>query len=347
MWNTGDSTKAISVTQTGTYVVQIKLNGCKIKDSAHVLFKPYPIHRLRPDTTLPCYSNQVVTLNAGNTGATYFWNTGDTTQSIQATIAPGTRQYRVMINLNGCRIYDSTQVIIQALKIPHLPYDTTVCPGRWVIVNAGNPLAPHTWSNNSYNQATDTLTASGIYTVTTGLHLCAVTDTINVDTFPLPVAQLGGNQSICPYYQVINLQTNFTNAAYLWSTGSTANSITVTDSGTYWLAVHNVCGTAYDTIRITLEKNCCYIYLPNAFTPNYDGDNDVFHPVGFCDVSNFDMRLYNRWGLLIFESHHIKSGWDGTFQGKPQPQDVYFWDMNYTAINGETRHLKGDVTLLR
>ena len=86
--------------------------------------------------------------------------------------------------------------------------------------------------------------------------------------------------------------------------------------------------------------------LPSAFTPNGDGINDVFLVRGF-GITKMTLRVYNRQGLLVFESRTPSIGWDGTFKGIPQPMDAYAWTLDVEYFTGEKVRKKGDVTLIR
>ncbi|HXH17625.1 MAG TPA: PKD domain-containing protein, partial [Chitinophagales bacterium] len=86
--------------------------------------------------------------------------------------------------------------------------------------------------------------------------------------------------------------------------------------------------------------------LPTAFTPNGDDHNDIFIVRGE-DIVKMRLRIFNRWGELVFESHDPAIGWDGTYKGKPQEMEVYDWLLNATLKNGQDVFKKGNVTLLR
>lgn len=96
----------------------------------------------------------------------------------------------------------------------------------------------------------------------------------------------------------------------------------------------------------------CPWYIPNAFSPNNDGINDVFRPFTGteCQISDYTIRIFNRWGSLVFESNNIETAWDGTFRNQPAPQGVYLYAIQYTAeTNGRSRVFvqSGEITLLR
>lgn len=103
------------------------------------------------------------------------------------------------------------------------------------------------------------------------------------------------------------------------------------------------CGTATDNVKISVYK---VIFIPNAFTPNNDGINDVFHimPIENYKVNKFS--IYNRWGKLMFETNDARNGWDGTFGGEPAPSGVYVY---YIEMQNRKKKIskKGTVVFLR
>jgi gliding motility-associated-like protein len=86
--------------------------------------------------------------------------------------------------------------------------------------------------------------------------------------------------------------------------------------------------------------------VPSAFSPNGDGLNDVFMVRGF-GITKFEMRIYNRWGQMVYEGTDPNQGWDGTFKGKPQPMDAYGYVINIEFSDGTKTTKTGSVTLLR
>ncbi len=97
------------------------------------------------------------------------------------------------------------------------------------------------------------------------------------------------------------------------------------------------------TIPILLKES---IYLPNVFTPQNDGTNDYF-TIKSTGINIFSMKIYNRWGGLIYETNQLAPGWDGTYDGNPCPVGVYFYMITAISNNKKTYNLNGTVTLLR
>ena len=94
------------------------------------------------------------------------------------------------------------------------------------------------------------------------------------------------------------------------------------------------------------------VFIPNSFTPNNDGQNDVFYPrgVGISLIKSF--RIYNRWGELLFERTNIgindvSSAWDGTYNNSSPRPDVYVYVIDAVCETGAAINLKGDVTIIR
>jgi gliding motility-associated-like protein len=89
------------------------------------------------------------------------------------------------------------------------------------------------------------------------------------------------------------------------------------------------------------------IYVPNVFSPNNDHLNEVFKPYGMPYASHYRMEIYNRWGALLYVSHDINKGWDGTYQNKPVSPDIYLYKIQVIDMFGERTVWNGTVSLLR
>ncbi|MBL7718468.1 MAG: gliding motility-associated C-terminal domain-containing protein, partial [Flavipsychrobacter sp.] len=103
--------------------------------------------------------------------------------------------------------------------------------------------------------------------------------------------------------------------------------------------------TAKESTKLDAQA-CCVVSLPNVFTPNGDGKNDIFRPIttGTHAIKRF--IIVNRWGTKVFETVDEGTGWDGTYNGVDQNIDTYYYILQYKC-NGKTEELKGDVTLIR
>lgn len=87
------------------------------------------------------------------------------------------------------------------------------------------------------------------------------------------------------------------------------------------------------------------IYIPNSFTPNGDGLNDDFGAYGEA-INDFTMRIFNRWGQIVFESANAAQRWDGTYDGVKVPQGSYVYKVSAIGISGNREVKKGTVTVV-
>lgn len=136
---------------------------------------------------------------------------------------------------------------------------------------------------------------------------------------------------------------------YLWGDGSTDPSIIVTSAGVYTVEVYNGCDSQIFEYNIEEQECNCQIKLPNIFTPNLDGLNETFLIQGTPDIARYDLRIYDRWGQLVFQTKTIDDSWNGLVNGNTCPSGVYFWTVNLMCIIGgssiEDRTYKGSVTV--
>ncbi|MFH1320413.1 MAG: gliding motility-associated C-terminal domain-containing protein, partial [Bacteroidota bacterium] len=139
-----------------------------------------------------------------------------------------------------------------------------------------------------------------------------------------------------------------------WKGFDTIHTYNDTETGTYAveLIVENIFGCLDSITRDIVIENDFTLFISNAFTPNNDGKNDIFFPQGIGFDSNIDefmLYIYNRWGELIYETHDIKQGWDGSVNnGKVAAQeDVYIWLIKTRVLNKNRYQYIGHVTLIR
>lgn len=119
---------------------------------------------------------------------------------------------------------------------------------------------------------------------------------------------------------------------------------------TYTVSVIDTFGCSLmDTVRITVEKLTCddpFVFVPNAFSPNGDGKNDVLY-VRSEIVQDLYFAVYSRWGEKVFETTSLEEGWDGDYKGKPCQNGVYDYYLKGTCVDGQLLEMKGNVMLVR
>lgn len=130
---------------------------------------------------------------------------------------------------------------------------------------------------------------------------------------------------------------NFGTISHIYPTAGTYNA---------WYAVTNADGCT-DTVYITIVvEEQSTVYVPNAFTPNSSGNNDMFFAYG-TNVISFEMYIFDRWGNLVYQNNDITKGWDGTYKNDPCQEDVYIYKIMWTDAQNRKHKMLGHVSLIR
>ncbi len=342
LWNTGQTTPVIIANQPGDYIVTINNGYCDLTDTLNVTMVTIP--PIGNDTAV-C-QNQVITLNAGNPGCTYLWSTGATTQTIEV---PYSGTYWVMASAGNCVEIDSITIVYLPLPQFDLGLDTIICPGDTLLLNAGNNGQTFLWSSGTNDQFYE-VTETGIYWAEANSGTCKYNDTIKVEYYHQPF--LGIDTVLCSYNK-FKLDLSFADpgGTYLWNTGATTSFLDVFHPGVYSviLTYKNTCNL-YDTIEVDAIEDDPPLFIPNSFTPNSDGLNDVFSPAGnYESIVDFYMAIYNRWGQLVFETRDKNKGWDGIIDNETVQLGVYIYKIDYRSYCSPDRTLNqvGHVVVLR
>ncbi|NNK88853.1 MAG: hypothetical protein HKO90_11260, partial [Flavobacteriaceae bacterium] len=250
-WSTGETTQSITVSpiDNTTYEVTVSQNGCQATDQVTVFITDTVVANAGEDVNICAGSSTVLTASGGDT---YLWSTGETTQSI--TVSPLTTEVYTVTAFSGNES-DTDDVTVTVDDLPQITAgeDITICNGELItlIATGGNN---YTWSTGettqSINVSPQTTTT---YTVSSSNNSCEATDEITVTVLESPVADAGPNQNT-PSGQSITL-TASGGGTYLWSTGETTQSITVTPLLTthYTVIVSN--GVCEDSDTVVVSVN--------------------------------------------------------------------------------------------
>lgn len=169
-----------------------------------------------------------------------------------------------------------------------------------------------------------------------------------VEVLPLP-EPIGFDSVFCPP-DLVMLSPGDSLGSFVWSTGETSPSILVGDTGVFWVDV-NRAGCIVRAYFHLAEGDDCFTPLiaPNVFSPNGDGFNDTYQFEEVRGIDYFELRIFNRWGSEVFASADITESWDGSFNGTPLGEGVYYYILKYSTQYelGRERQLHGSVTLLR
>ncbi len=325
-WSTGATTQTIAPAAPGTYWVVADNGSCTDSDSILITFTAAP----PPISDITSCAGQTPTLTA-TSGQSWLWNTGATTQTI--TVNTG-GIYSVAITDGSCIFQDTVFVAINPLPVVNLGNDTLLCqPGNYLL-DAGNSGANWNWNTGAVSQQIQVNTA-GSYAVSVTALNCTGSDTIEI-AFATP-PELGNSATLCTVQELTLTPGSYDPGTnFSWNTGATTPSITVNQAGTYSVIIQFEQCVLTDSVEVTGNPGEGIIYIPNTFTPNRDGLNEVFLVAG-NDIVDFHMKIFNRWGQLIFESYDINAGWNGTYNNTPVQQDTYVVVTRYrTACNSNS-----------
>lgn len=337
-----------SFSGTNTYTV-VGSNGGLCNDTAQITISslPGPTVNITATDTLLCGGGNI-TLTA--TGATnYTWN-GGVTNGVSFAIA-STNTFTV-IGDDGGLCTDTAQVTITVLTPPNVSInasDTLLC-GNGMVTLTASGATTYNWSGGITNGTPFNISTTNTYTVIgSNGGTCNDTAQITISVGQPPVINLYSDTSLCGLTNILIIPIVSGQApfSYLWSDGSNAGSYNAVDVGVISLTVTDSMGcSATDSVEVTL--NCpSELFIPNSFTPNGDGSNDMFLPVG-RNVSNFQMEIFTRWGESIFTSNDLAKGWAGDKKGTAAPIGSYTYKISYTPTGDNTKkEIIGHVTLIR
>lgn len=291
----------------------------------------------------------------------YDWDAGDVGHLVKVgnnetfMVFDSAGQYGIsLFVLNKCGSdFSSKLLTIYEKPVADAGNDSTVCAGSEIVREAGpDGMRKYFW-----------LKGTSIYHRDSVLSL-----TVNQDeTFVLYVegeAGCGGRDTVTfravqPDPPVMDslkicegdsawLKAGIPGALYEWSTGENMDSIRVADAGVYSVTITEVSKVcpSFKTVELALEECEPVFDIPNAFSPNGDGLNDEFKPVG-DEVDIVLFEIYDRWGEFVFGTNNFDLGWDGTLRGKPVDPGVYTWVLHYKDSLGRRKVKTGNVTLIR
>lgn len=360
-----------TIATPGTYPVTLNVVngwGCTGSITKDVVVLPPPVISVSPDTVV-CVGDAATLFGYG--AVTYTWDPPATLSCTNcnptmATPAVVTTYTVVGADANGCKDTASVTVGLRTNTISHAWGDTSVCPGYPVhLFDTGG--TSYTWFPGTGLNSSTIFNPIAMPSVTTQYMVVArlgscIPDTnyVTVGIYAAPTVDAGPDQRLLAGSTAQLNATGTRIQTYVWSPDETlscndcANPVaSMSLTTTYYVEVATTHGCkASDSVRILLYCDNSQVFIPNSFTPNGDGQNDVFYPrgVGVKIIKSF--RIYNRWGELLFEKNGIGlndavNGWDGSYKGSTPKPDVYVYIMDAVCYTGEDIIVKGDVNVIR
>ncbi len=343
-WHNGSSTNSIYVKETGSYWVEVTNTCGTWDDTIFVTVLDTPVFDLGMDPAL-CSTGNGITINGPTGMHRYLWSTGDTTADLTVQ-SPGI--YWLSAS-NECFTHTDTVRVTEDFPLTiDLGNDTTLCEGEVLSFSLNLTGTPYIiWSDGS--TGTDfSVTTTGVYFVTAENACGLFSDTIDVvfDEYlnPDPVDLVVCRDDSLP------VDLRHFDEDFIWSDGSTEKFRYFSEEGVYSIFISNRCGTFTKDYNVELSNCECPFYTANAFTPNDDGLNDNFVVTHSCDLTDFKIQIFNRWGKMVYEGSDDLQGWDGTYQGEPMPAGIYTYSLSYYWEVYGDRHMRyktGTLTLVR
>ena len=363
---------------TNTYIVAgYSVNGCVERDTVTLVVHPLPNVTITTQDSILCYGETAIL--TGNGAVNYQWMNGPSTQ-IYTFVPTETDDYTVIgFDQFGCTDTADITVVVNPLPVPLFSTDMTYggclpfCPTLTdqTGVNGNGPASASViWEFSNGTISTEMGTTNpcfdsfGCYDVTlisTTAEGC--TDTLVQQDYlcvnqiiasftPDVTEQLIGD----PCFEFTNNSVNATSFQWFFGDGEESDFVSTNhcyDSiGCYQvtLVAYTQDGCTDSIVQVVCVKDQLIIYVPNAFTPDGDGLNEVFLPIltaGYKPGS-YELNIYNRWGERIFSTQDENEGWDGTYRGNPSQIGTYTYTIRLKdSMNNKVYTFDGRVSLIR
>lgn len=347
------------------FKIKVYVAGCAAEDTVNV---NAPKFTLNFSNDFICFNkpilfNNTSTVTYGNI-ANYNWSFGDG-QSANGIKSPthtyavfGPKNVQLIATGSAGNCMDTlrkTVLMDDSISFNVNPVPRDICYGKTVQytnLSTGGVNTAYTWSlNNANAQTGNTATYTHTFVGANSIKLLATNrcgaDSIKYDfvVLPLPKVNLGDDSIIMCPGELKTIGIHQTADSIFWSTGDRdVDSITIDGlTSPIKVDVYNNGCLAKDSIFVSTN---CDIFIPTAFSPNSDGVNDLFNMMN-KSIKSYTLRIYNRWGELVFETNDLNTSWNGTYKGLPCPVDSYTYIASGVRYNNEPFYLKGTLTLLR
>jgi gliding motility-associated-like protein len=344
------------VSGAGNFNVSYTIAGnCGDNDQITVQVNPAPVVNLGPDTVF-CTGSSVM-LDAGNAGATYHWQDNSASQQLNVATA-GT--YSVTVT-NGFNCSNTDQISVSEQS----PANASITPAGPVCGNVPDlaltaAQAGGLWTGSGFTDATSgifhpAVSGPGIHTVTYTIGgACGDTSSLTITVLSAPAAALLVTPETCSGRNDAAVDITISGGtppfAILWSNAATTEDISALSPGTYSVNVSdsNTCvvNASVDVDASTTDCFAPHLYIPNIFSPNGDGVNDVLYPRG-SGVLSMRLLIYDRWGEKVFESEDLGTGWDGSFRGQQVESDVFYYTLKAELSDGTSIKTGGNISVVR
>ena len=340
-------------TSAGTYRDTLTTATCDSIVTLQLSIASLPVVNLGHDTSF-C-QGQSVLLNAGN-HKSYYWNNNfnDSTKQTFPVSTPG-KNWVLVKNTAGCTASDTIEILnVYTAPTASAGPDQVICAGNTAALTASGGIRylwqPSGETTPSISVQTSTTTTYSV--IVYDNHQCAsAPDQITIKVIPLATLSVFEKEAFTHCFDDGPVTLNaIWGTTFLWnSTGETTQSISVQQEGNYTVTVTDTNGCKVNATMQVTQFCPPQLFLPSAFSPNGDQQHDDLEIFG-RHFKNFELKIFNRWGEIIFISHDRSDRWDGKYRGEEMPVGTYPWIISYQGEYDDSQKeitLKGSITLIR
>ena len=345
LWQDGSTASTYTINSPGTYSVTVT-DVCGTASDTIIVNTQTPIQTSIGDTTL-C-EGATVTWDVTVPGAQYLWQDGSTDPTFTAD-EDGKFSVTIMTACETVTLNANVTYVDVEIPVVDLGPDRTLCNGETLTLSA--PDLSNTnfiWQNGSTNN-TFLVEQAGTYGLIATNECGQGGDSITINFVDeLEVVNLQ-DTFLCPGESLLLDVTSQNATRYQWQNNSTDSTLLITAPGSYTVQVSNDCDQQTYSVVIS-PCSICELYVPNAFSPNGDGKNDHLIPFSNCNIVEFDLEVFDRWGNLVFKTQSIEEGWNGITIDQIGANGIYIYSIQAIVnANGrnETIQLSGDVALIK
>lgn len=343
-WSDGTTDPVKTIETSGEYWVIVGNSCDTVSDTINVNIDPAAVSAL-VDRNVLCDQNDELTLVATQTLDSVIWNTGITNDSLTVS---SSGSYSYLLSNTCGQLRDTIEILDwdENYRVD-IGNDTSICElDDTLVISVADDLFPfsYSWTGTNVNGPSLPITEPGIYTIE-ATNRCT-TQIINrsIRTVEAISIEDPRTTNVCDGER-IELSV-FPAESISWSNGDSSRTIFVSEEGTYSVLITDSNGCEFrDSISFT---SLCEpaIYVPNVFTPNADGINDNLC-VEVENLNEFEIVIFNRWGVSVYESSNPSLCWDGDALLDIAPAGVYYYLIRATGTDGEEIEQRGSATLLR
>ena len=348
LWNNGSTDNPLEISEPGLYWAELMVDNCLYESDSILVLYPSSQISLGADTTL-CEDDSIL-LSIDIPGVTVLWNNGSMDNPLTIT-EPG--WYWAELIMDNCTV-QSDSIFVSYLNYQTISpgTDTTLCEGESLTLSVDLPDADVLWNTGATGDSLNVF-EPGWYWATVSTDICVFqSDSVLVTYIDSLYISLGADTTLCEEESLV-LNIDVPGATVIWNNGLAGNTLQVTQPGTYWANIFvGACSFLTDTITVSfVDCAPCKYFIPNVFSPNFDGFNDNFMVYfgNTCVLESIEMSIFDRWGGLRYHSKENK--WDGVFKSKDSQSGVYVYliKMLIRSYDGTIYEVieSGDVTIVK